>query len=29
MGKTRALSEKSGYIKETFHARMDMIKERI
>ena len=28
MGKTRDLFEKIGDIKETFHARMDTIKER-
>ena len=28
MGKTRALFKKIGDIKETFHARMGMIKDR-
>ena len=28
MGKTSTLFKKIGYIKETFHARMDMIKDR-
>ena len=28
MGKTSALFKKIGYIKETLHARMDMIKDR-